>query len=230
MMEDEQAPQFGDGGWGRASAVTMTHERLYRRMLRPAQPRMATNDLPATSFSAVVQIRLKNEEVHFIHERFGYTDADTIVHVENTGALYLGNTFTTDGYPTVLLDRGGTISGLIGAAEYFIRAFGNDPGRIEPIIPGRGPIGTMSDLREYSNMLIAISYRIGDMAKKGLTLQETLALKPTAEFDARWGHGPVSPDEFTTVVSESLKRDARKTTAIQPTAHDHAELMPRGGK
>jgi hypothetical protein len=203
MLDDEKALQYGDGGWGEAGAITMAYEKLFLRM-RAARSRREprdsveapVNDLPKMSFSAVVQLYSKDEEIHFIRERAGYTDSDVIVHCEKEGLLYLGNTFTMDGYPAVDLQRLGTMLGIIDTAKYFVREWGYDPDQIEPIVPGRGPIATMKDLREYRDMLVTVRDRVDQMVRAGQTVDEIVASRPTAEFDARWGHGPVSPEQF----------------------------------
>jgi len=215
MLEDETAPQLGDGGWGESGVLTITHESLYRRMRKAAPPA-----LPLISFSNVMQFWLKKEEIHLIHnnDHNGFSNSDTIVHIEKAGVLYTGNLFTSDGYPSVCLDRDGSISRLIAFAEYIFRDFGADVHLVEPIVPGRGPVATMQDLREYSSMLMAVSRRITEMATRNYPLKRILELEPTKEFDARWGGGPVSPAAFTVQVYESIKKDLAKST---PTTAGH---------
>ena len=216
MMEEEAAPQLGDGGWGETGALTIAQENLYRRMRKEGAPA-----LPMMSFSAVVQLWGKTEEIHLVHnqDHSGYSNSDSIVHLEKSHVLYTGNLFTSDGYPSVRLDRGGSVAHLIAFAEYFIRDFGADVHLVEPIVPGRGPLATMQDLREYSSMLIAVSRRIGEMATRSYPLKRILELEPTKEFDARWGRGPVSPADFTVQVYESVKKDLAKSAPVT-TDHD----------
>jgi hypothetical protein len=209
MMEDEVAPEVGDGGWGERGALTVAHESLYARM-RQFQHKGPAPALPMVSFSEIIQLWLKDEQIHLIHHQSGYSNSDTFVHVEKSGVLFTGSLFTTDGYPALLLDRGGSISQLIEFSEYMAAYFGDEPGRIEPIVPGRGPVATMRDLREYSDMLAAIYERIRDMVSHSYPLKSILALQPTSEFDPRWGHGPVTPTDFTVQVYNSIKKDQQK--------------------
>lgn len=212
MLDHDSAPVYGDGGWGRRGAVTLAHEMLYVRMrdLARAHAKGETalsprNDLPALGFSHVVQVFMKNENAHLVHERSGASYADVIVHFEEAGLLLLGNIFTSDGYPAIDLGWGGGISGVIKWVEWFTDSFSSRPDKIEPVVPGRGPVATMEDLREYRTMLVAVRDRIQALRDTGRTLEEVIAASPTAPFDARWGHGPVKPVDFVKMVYESLK-------------------------
>jgi len=153
------------------------------------------------------------------------------VHVEKAGVLYTSNLFTSDGYPAVRLDRGGSVSQLIAFARSIIRNFNNAVHRVEPIVPGRGPAATMRDLQDYSAMLVAIHENIGDLVTRSYTLERVLALEPTKPFDERWGHGPVSPVAFATQVYESFNKDLQKnapqkTAPTVPQNHDHRGAAP----
>ena len=40
-------------------------------------------------------------------------------------------------------------------------------------------------------------------------MDEAVALKPTADFDAKWGNGPIRPDQIVEEVYADLKRKVR---------------------
>lgn len=220
MMEDQDAPRFADAGWGKRGAMTLAHERLFMRMWQmvraaqpPVRPETAQGQLPEVTFSHAVQLHIKDEETHFIRERPGYTDADVIVHFENSGIVYLGNAFTTDGYPGIRLDRGGDVTGPIETADWFLQHFAQAPEKVEPVVPGRGPVATMADLRAYRDMLVTVRDRVAALVSAGRSLEDVLQANPSAAFDPRWGHGPVSPREFVTLVYRSLAEKARSNQA-----------------
>lgn len=218
LMEDDSAAGYGDGGWGAAGAVTMSHELFQVRMDRRVRPRRGTGiplpagtALPALSFSQVVQVYLEGEEVHFVHERPGYTNADVIVHFETAGLVYLGNAFTTDGYPQVDTARAGNVAGMIATADFFLSTFAHNHGKVEPVVPGRGPVADMAGLREYRDMLVTVRDRVQALRAAGKTVDEVVAARPTADLDARWGRGPVPPDAFVASVYHSLVRAERRS-------------------
>jgi len=191
---------------------------LYSRMRRPGGPNGTDGGgagagmppdsaLPAMGFSEVLQLHIKGEDTHVIHQRAGYTDADAIIHFEGSGIAYLGPTFTSDGYPRIDTAHGGKLSGMIDTVDFFVTNFGQHPDAIEPIIPGRGPVATIADLRAYRDMLRAVHDRVRALAKAGKSLPDIVAAKPTAEFDAKWGHGPVTPDQFVAMVHEAVSKE-----------------------
>ena len=210
LTDDEQAGQFGDGGWGARGAVTLAHEALSARLYRVSRAAGATaasgSALPAMGFSEVVQLHLPGEDAHIIRQRPGSTDADAVIHFEGSGILYLGPIFTSDGYPRIDAARGGKLSTMIETVDFFATAFAKEPGHIEPIIPGRGPVATIAQLREYRDMLRSVHDRVQALVKAGRPLADVLAAKPTAEFDARWGHGAVSAEQFVRMVFEVVSK------------------------
>ncbi len=213
--DDEHAGEYLDGGWKSRGAVSITQERLNNRLAQAARSAASgagaggfaaiVAKMPAMSFSEVIQLWISDEETHIIHQRAGYSDADTIIHFERSGVLYLGHTLTTDGYPRIDTGRGGNLAGMIETTEFFVNNFGQVPDKVEPIIPGRGPVATLKELADYRDMLKTVRDRVSALKKQGKSAQEIVAAKPTAEYDAKWGHGPVTAAEFVSMVFASVQ-------------------------
>ena len=55
------------------------------------------------------------------------------------------------------------------------------------IIPGRGRLTDEADLLEYRDMVTIIGDRVQDGVKRGLTIAQVKAGKPTLDYEARWG-------------------------------------------
>ena len=55
------------------------------------------------------------------------------------------------------------------------------------VIPGHGPIGNKSQLIEFRDMLISVRDKVSTLKKEGKSLEEVVAAKPTADYDAKWG-------------------------------------------
>jgi hypothetical protein len=224
MMEGDTAA--GDAGWGEGM-MTMAQELHYNRLRRRARaaasrPGAAPARLPQLGFSQVVQLYFPTEEVHLVHERAGYTSSDVIVHFEKEGLVYLGNTYTSDGYPAVDSARGGRVAGMIATASFFVDAFAAQPQNVEPVVPGRGPVSTLAELRAYRDMLVSVRDRVQALQAAGKTLEEVVAARPTAAHDARWGRGPVKPDEFVAMVYRSVRAERPAPQTAQPA-------QPAGG-
>ena len=55
------------------------------------------------------------------------------------------------------------------------------------VIPGHGRLADEADVVEYRDMITIIRDRIQDMIKKGMTLEQVKAGRPTRDYDGRYG-------------------------------------------
>jgi len=72
------------------------------------------------------------------------------------------------------------------------------------LIPGHGPLGTKADLQAYRDVVAGIRDRVKALIAQGKTLDQVIAAKPTAQWDATWGKGFMGPDVFVSFVYRSL--------------------------
>ncbi|MGW5059603.1 MBL fold metallo-hydrolase [Streptomyces sp. NPDC004096] len=135
------------------------------------------------------QVRLRNYSP-------AHTDGDLSAYFTRANVLFTGDTFWNDLYPFIDHEAGGGIDGMIRAANQNIAMV--DDSTI--VVPGHGPVGRRADLVEYRNILVAIRHRVADLKARGLTVEQTIAAKPTQPFDAKWGQGIIGPDLFTKLV------------------------------
>ena len=68
------------------------------------------------------------------------------------------------------------------------------------IVPGRGPVLTLADIKAQAEMYGTIYTRLATLLNKGRGPTEAVAERPTKEFDAQMGNG----DEFVRRAFESL--------------------------
>ncbi len=68
------------------------------------------------------------------------------------------------------------------------------------MIPGHGPIGNKSQLTEFRDMLVSVREKVADLKNQGKSLDEVLAAKPTANYDAKWGGFVIDGNFFTKLV------------------------------
>ena len=75
------------------------------------------------------------------------------------------------------------------------------------IIPGRGRLSDTADVASYRNMVTIVRDRVKDSMKKGMTLAQVKASRPTMDFDPRFGStsGPWTTDMFVEAVYKSLQ-------------------------
>jgi hypothetical protein len=202
LMNGPGGVGFVEGVWVGRGALAMAHEgRRYailraRRTADSAALRARTTHAPSMGFSEVVQIAMgSDEDAHLVKQPDGATGSDVAIHFERAGVLYLSS-LTIDGYPEIDAEGGGRLSGLIKTVDAFSTNFAQAPQAIEPIVPARGPLATMQDLRDFRDMLTAVRDRLKPLLDAGKTADDAVAARPTAQFDARWGRGPVSPEQF----------------------------------
>jgi glyoxylase-like metal-dependent hydrolase (beta-lactamase superfamily II) len=125
-----------------------------------------------------------------------HTDGDLSVYFTKADVLFTGDTFWNGLYPFIDYKAGGSIDGMIQAANKNVAMAGERT----VVAPGHGPVATRADLVAYRDMLVAIRKRVAELKGQGRTLEQTIAAKPTAPFDAKWGQAIISPALFTTLV------------------------------
>ena len=83
------------------------------------------------------------------------------------------------------------------------------------IVPGHGRIADEFDLVEYRDMVTIIRDRVQALVKKGMTLEQVKAERPSRDYDARYGaeSGAWTTDQFIEAVFTSLA--APKATSTQ---------------
>ena len=57
---------------------------------------------------------------------------------------------------------------------------------------------------KYRDMLVTVRDRVQKLKTSGRKLEEVLAAKPSAEFDATWGKGFMMPNDFLGIVYNTL--------------------------
>src|SRR5262249_26772514 len=107
-----------------------------------------------------------------------------------------GDTFWNGMYPFIDTEAGGSIDGMIRAANANVdRATDNTI-----VVPGHGPAGTRAQLIEFRDMLVDIRDAGAKLKGQGKSLDEVIAAKPTAPYDAKWGNFVIDGAFFTRLV------------------------------
>lgn len=181
-------------------ATIIAQENVYGRMLSRLRiprgggrfmPQPAESARPVLTFGETATFRMNDEEVRVFHVPPAHTDGDAFVHFVDSDVLHLGDVFRTNMYPIVDVYNGGTVAGMIEAIQIAIDLAG--PGT--KVIPGHGFGFTDRDgLIEYQDMLTGLRDRVRDMVGEGMWLDDVLAARPSAPYDARW-RGTESWDE-----------------------------------
>jgi hypothetical protein len=72
------------------------------------------------------------------------------------------------------------------------------------VIPGHGALGGKTDLIPFRDVLSDIREKVAALKKQGRTLDEVVAAKPSARFDAQWGTLFQSPSDFLALVYQGV--------------------------
>ena len=116
------------------------------------------------------------------HPANAHTDGDTYVYFADANVLSTGDTVTIGRYPNIDFANGGSLTGMIVAADDYLTIV-NDKTKI---VPGHGPIATKAQLAEYRAMLATARDRMAALIKDGKSESDIFAAKPFADLDAKW--------------------------------------------
>ena len=198
----------GNENFGKTGAVIVAQDNVRKRMSTdqfikafdskvPASPAIA---LPVVTFADSVSFHLNGDDINVFHVAPAHTDGDSVVVFKNANVIHAGDVFFNGLYPFIDVSSGGSINGVIAAAERIL----NLSNAQTKIIPGHGPLSDAKGLAAYRDMLVTVRDRVTAAIKDGKTLEEVQALKPTADLDAVWGKGFLKPDQFVMLVYSSL--------------------------
>ena len=191
---------FGTIGFNRPAIVA--HENVLNR-LSASQPPTPAAALPTTTYYlASMDFSFNGEPVVILHAPRAHTDGDSIVWFRRSDVLAVGDLVRLDRYPDIDVARGGSVDGLIAALDRIVEI--TVPGRLQDggtrVIIGHGRLCNEADVVEYRDMVAIIRDRVADLVKKGQTLEQVKAGRPTRDYDTRYGSG----DAITEAVYRSL--------------------------
>jgi glyoxylase-like metal-dependent hydrolase (beta-lactamase superfamily II) len=157
-------------------------------------------------------IYINDETVQMLHQPDAHTDGDSLIFFRRSDVIVAGDVFLTTTYPFIDEKRGGGINGIIDALNRIIDIANpreNQEGGTM-IVPGHGRITDEYEVVEYRDMLTMIRDRIQHDMKRGRTLAQIKAAKPSLDFDGRYGSdtGPWTTDQFIEAIYRGLS--ARK--------------------
>ena len=202
------AGDIADAGQG---AAVIAYESVLTRMSAPTGEQSPTPSgaWPTDTFfqeSMKLSHFFNGDGVQIIHIGSAHTDGDSIVYFRHSDVIATGDIFDTTHYPVIDVDKGGSITGVVDGLnrvlDLVIPEFRMEGGTM--IVPGHGRICDGGDVAYYRDMVTIIRDRIADMVKKGMTLEQVKAAKPTADYDPRWSTSAYTADMFIEAAYKSL--------------------------
>ena len=178
--------------------LSESHE-LLGMQLPPAPP----GALPTQTFERTYEVKpgvLYEEFLDIGAFAPAHTDSDLFVRFALGDIIHLGDIFVNGSYPFIDAGTGGSMTGMLVATERALKMT-NPQTRI---VPGHGPLADRAALLRYRDMLTSVRDRVQKLKTAGRTAQEVVAAKPTADLDATWGKGFLTPDNFVSTVYQAL--------------------------
>jgi cyclase len=195
-------------------AEILAHENVLTRMSGPAV-KMPTAAWPTdTYFPEEKDIFFNGEAVMLYHDAAAHTDGDSIVFFRRSDVVVAGDVFVTTSYPFIDQANGGSIQGEINALNHIldiaVPAHEQEGGTF--VISGHGRVCDEADVLEYRDMVTIVRDRIQDMVKRGLTIDQVKAAKPTLDYDRHYGSdtGFVTTAGFIEAVYKDLSKPQGK--------------------
>ena len=200
----------GNEAMAGSGALIFAHDNVRRRMSSeqflaafnsrtPPSPKAA---LPVVTFSDTISFYLNGDTIRAFHVDNAHTDGDALIVFVGKNVVHMGDTFFNGMYPFIDVSTGGSLAGMIAAADRAL-ALSNSATKI---IPGHGPLATRADLMRYRDMMVTVRQRVGRLVTQRRTLEQVRAAKPLADLDPQWGNGFLKSDVFLGIVYESLSR------------------------
>jgi cyclase len=185
----------------------IAHERVLDRLVN-SPPRFAdAGTLNDTYDAASKDFLFNGEAVVVYHVPSAHTDGDSMVFFRRSDVLSVGDLFTPDRYPVIDLQNGGSVKGLLAGLNQILDLA--VAGRYQEggtfVVPGHGRLCDEADVVEFRDMVKIITDRIEDLIKKGMTLAQVKAAKPSRDYDTQYMEpGAPTGDMFVEAVYKSL--------------------------
>ena len=194
---------------GGSGTVIIAHDNIRKRMtseqvsifMNSTTAPYAKDALPVLTFNDRMSLHLNGESATAYYVANGHTDGDSIIHFPVSNVIHMGDMYFNGLYPYVDLDAGGSIHGVIEAADLAL-SLANESTRI---IPGHGPLAMVDDLRVYRDFLVDATGNIQALIDQDMSLPKIIEAKPTLEWDETLGDAWITPPQFVTFIYNSLE-------------------------
>jgi len=200
-------------------AIMIAHENVLNRMSAPA-----AGGTPAPSaawptdvyFTDEKDLYLSGTAIQIFHQPKAHTDGDSLVYFRKADVIAAGDVMRSQGYPVIDVARGGSIGGVVDSLnnllDIIVAGEKGEGGTM--VVPGHGRISDEAEVVEYRDMVTIIRDRVEDLMKKGRTLAQIKAAKPTLEYDGLHGGDRAwTPDMFVEAIHKTLAPAAPQRTS-----------------
>lgn len=194
----------GNENFGKKGAMIVSHLNVRKRLMEGSEikefgmvaPPAPAEALPIITFDSQMHFHINDEDVEAIHVPNAHTDGDSFIHFKKANVIHAGDTFFNGFYPFIDSSHGGSVKGMISAADAML-AVSDDNTKI---IPGHGPLANKADLEAFKTMLETADANLSKLKADGLTKDQAKAKKPLASIDKEWADGMFSSDKWIDII------------------------------
>lgn len=195
----------GNPALGEAGATILAHENSRAQMMQRTrvqyvgyhyqQPPYPASGLPALTFNDQMSLFFNGQEIQMRYFGPGHTTGDAAVFFQDSNVVHVGDLYS-GGYPYIDAGNGGSLAGLVAVCRSILDHIDEQT----TVVSGHAPITNRKAMLNYVHMLETSYEAIDSLVKRGLSLDEVLAAKPTAQFDEQRGN----PTMFVTMAYRSI--------------------------
>ncbi|MGE0823547.1 MAG: MBL fold metallo-hydrolase [Candidatus Binatia bacterium] len=179
----------------------MTETTVMGRTI-PADPKEAW---PVITFDSSLSVHFNGEEIKVVHFPHGHTDGDSVIFFTGSNVVHMGDHYFANWFPFVDLENGGDVEGYANNVGAVIKQLPADV----KIIPGHGPLSTLTDLQAYHRMLVQTIAVVQKGIAAGKSLEASKADGLPEEWNA-FATGPISEEAWVETIYRSLIRKSKK--------------------
>ncbi len=198
----------GNEDFGDAGATIIAHHNVYQRLADGSSiaafametPPAPDTALPVLTFDSELVFNINGERVRTFHVPSAHTDGDAMVHFEDSNVIHTGDIFFNGFYPFIDVSNGGSVQGVIDAANQALALANADT----KIIPGHGPMADKAQLLEYRDMLVTVEQRLSKMKADGKMVDQVIAEFPLMDLEELWGNGMFNGDKWIGLIYDGI--------------------------
>jgi glyoxylase-like metal-dependent hydrolase (beta-lactamase superfamily II) len=200
------------GALDTTKASVISYYTMFHRLAGPTggTPKIPELGWPDNTYSIAQKRLYFNDEAVVILHSPSNTDGNSIVFFRKSDVVSVGDLIDLTSYPVIDVASGGGIDAFVESLNRLIDVAvpaANAAGGTL-IVPGHGRIADHAEVVYYRDMMTIVRDRVQDLIKKGMTLAQVQAARPTRDWDRRYGRttGPWTTDMFVEAVYRSLAK------------------------
>lgn len=198
----------GNENFGKRSAIIVAHNNVRTRLeaggvieaFKKSVPPASPEALPVITFEQAITFHFNGDTIDVTHPSAAHTDGDAIIYFKKANAVHMGDTYFNGFYPFIDASSGGKMLGVINAVADVLSKI-DDQTRV---IPGHGKLSNKKELAAYHAMLKTVYAKVSALKQAGKSAEQVIAAKPSSQFDAQWGKGFLTPDQWVGIIYEAI--------------------------